>query len=682
MIQKMKSFKLAIFTITFAFAVFFSFVFGGFVVHAEDVNIMISYSPTEVKVGDTVNATVSINGDSLANYNIYLVYTTGILQNKLDEEESGSIPISGTGPNTFNFKFKVVGEGKASIATDGTEMYDSDGYLLSIAHAGANLVVGDTETDEDSIKIGKETYTLANEYVHIAEPEGFDLTSINYKDRDIYAYQPPNHKLKIVCLQNEEWEQKWFVYDEKTQTFSPFIEYNLEGVTYVVMNKPEDVKVPAGFEEANLTLDKIQLTAYKDNSDSGLYLVYAMNQAGYMGFYFYDVEESSFTRYSAVKALVDAATASDATQSGKEQVTEKNVVTENVTKTATPLIADDEDSSNNDEDDGLLSRDTYRNLLSMMIVLFVVMCVVVIILVVRNGYLQNQLYGDDDYYDEDDDYPSETTEDAKPEKRGDGFEEVKTAPEKPKISRNKGYAINEDTGEILLEEAMDNNAGVNVPPAEDKKTSKIEMAMESKPFGIDSAFDVADPENAPEGENVYVEREKDKVNIDDEHIKDSRENVKKKVEQVEAEKAEAERKEAERRIVEKATREKLAAEKAAKEKANSQKANAQKASSQDANSQGTNAQKAGSQEANSQNSNIKNNNSDNTNIMDASDDDASGKNKKNNKRKRKYKKHYKNNKNQDNSENKNNVSASENTAGKNKESKKVVLPGQGNKEEE
>ena len=287
-----------------------------------------------------------------------------------------------------------------------------------------------------------------------------------------------------------------------------------------------------------------------------------------------------------------------------------------------------------------------------------------------------------DYYDEDDDYPSETTEDTKPEKRGDGFEEVKTAPEKPKISRNKGYAINEDTGEILLEEAMDNNAGVNVPPAEDKKTSKIEKAMESKPFGIDSAFDVADPENAPEGENVYVEREKDKVNIDDEHIKDSRENVKKKVEQVEAEKAEAERKEAERRIVEKATREKLAAEKAAKEKANSQKANAQKASSQDANSQGTNAQKAGSQEANSQNSNIKNNNSDNTNIMDASDDDASGKNKKNNKRKRKYKKHYKNNKNQDNSENKNNVSASENTVGKNKESKKVVLPGQGNKEEE
>ena len=28
-----------------------------------------------------------------------------------------------------------------------------------------------------------------------------------------------------------------------------------------------------------------------------------------------------------------------------------------------------------------------------------------------------------------------------------------------KVSRNKGYAVNEDTGEILLEEAADNNSG-------------------------------------------------------------------------------------------------------------------------------------------------------------------------------------------------------------------------------
>ena len=54
---------------------------------------------------------------------------------------------------------------------------------------------------------------------------------------------------------------------------------------------------------------------------------------------------------------------------------------------------------------------------------------------------------------------------------------------------------------------MDNNAGVNVPPAEDVKDNSIEKAMQSRPFGVDSAFDVVAPEDAPEGENVYVEPE-------------------------------------------------------------------------------------------------------------------------------------------------------------------------------
>ena len=54
---------------------------------------------------------------------------------------------------------------------------------------------------------------------------------------------------------------------------------------------------------------------------------------------------------------------------------------------------------------------------------------------------------------------------------------------------------------------MDNNAGVNVPPAEDVEDNSIEKAMQSRPFGVDSAFDVVAPEDAPQGENVYVEPE-------------------------------------------------------------------------------------------------------------------------------------------------------------------------------
>jgi hypothetical protein len=146
---------------------------------------------------------------------------------------------------------------------------------------------------------------------------------------------------------------------------------------------------------------------------------------------------------------------------------------------------------------------------------------------IRNGMLQNQLYGDDE---DDDFYDDEIVDKPKKEKKKKeskkGFfdsldeeeKDTKNQDSKDSDSKDKedinvktgksnSYAVNEDTGEILLEEAMDNNAGVNVPPAEDVEDNSIEKAMQSRPFGVDSAFDVVAPEDAPEGENVYVEPE-------------------------------------------------------------------------------------------------------------------------------------------------------------------------------
>ena len=250
-----------------------------------------------------------------------------------------------------------------------------------------------------------------------------------------------------------------------------------------------------------------------------MYLVYALNQTGIEGLYYFDSNEGNLTRYDAVKAIVDAATATNAASIKEEATTE--------THYATPLIADKEEPKSTEEEDGLLSRDALKKLLIMMIVLFTIMCIVVIILMIRNGMLQNQLYGDDeddDFYD--DDIVDKPKKEKKKKESKKGFfdsldeEEKDTKNQDSKDSDSKdnedinvktgksnSYAVNEDTGEILLEEAMDNNAGVNVPPAEDVEDNSIEKAMQSRPFGVDSAFDVVAPEDAPEGENVYVEPE-------------------------------------------------------------------------------------------------------------------------------------------------------------------------------
>ena len=479
-------------------------IFGKIDSYAEDVSIVLAIWPTDVQVGDAVTATVTITGESLGEFDIFLEFPSDILQ-YTDGDSSGTIEIMGSGTKTLTYSFKAIANGEGKIQTSGYKIYDVNGTQLSVVHAGGNILVGETASTEDTIKIGNDTYTLVNDRRLPTPPEGYTISSVTYNDKEIYAYQSPTQNIKVVCLQNDEWEQKWFIYDEKKKEFSPFVEYSLDGVKYVIINKPDDVEIPEWYSETSLTLSDCQLVAYTDNSNSGLYLVYALNSTGKAGLYFFDTDEGSIIRYDAIETLVDY----ELSQNTEEQVANETSGDAEAEKTiATPLIPQTEAPA--EEDEGFFTKSILKKLLYMMVILFIIMCVVVIILIIRNGMLQSQLYGED-YDDEDDDIVEKARKDA--QKTAD--EESKDESSDPmtqnqiKTGKSNSYDVNEDTGEILLVEAADNNSGVNVPPAEDNDSDKIEKAMAERPYGYDSAFDVVSVDEAPEGEHVYREPEPD-----------------------------------------------------------------------------------------------------------------------------------------------------------------------------
>ncbi len=478
--------------------------FGKIDSYAEDVSIVLAIWPTDVQVGDAVTATVTITGESLGEFDIFLEFPSDILQ-YTDGDSSGTIEIMGSGTKTLTYNFKAIANGEGKIQTSGYKIYDVNGTQLSVVHAGGNIMVGETASTEDTIKIGNDTYTLVNDRRLPTPPEGYTISSVTYNDKEIYAYQSPTQNIKVVCLQNDEWEQKWFIYDEKKKEFSPFVEYSLDGTKYVIINKPDDVEIPEWYSQTSLTLSDCQLVAYTDNSDSGLYLVYALNSTGKAGLYFFDTDEGSIIRYDAIETLVDY----ELSQNTDEQIANETSGDAEVEKTiATPLIPQTEAPA--EEDEGFFTKSILKKLLYMMVILFIIMCVVVIILIIRNGMLQSQLYGED-YDDEDDDIVEKARKDA--QKTAD--EESKDESSDPmtqnqiKTGKSNSYDVNEDTGEILLVEAADNNSGVNVPPAEDNDPDKIEKAMAERPYGYDSAFDVVSVDEAPEGEHVYREPEPD-----------------------------------------------------------------------------------------------------------------------------------------------------------------------------
>lgn len=187
--------------------------------------------------------------------------------------------------------------------------------------------VGTPYTEIDGVRYGFIDYEDGLE-----PPEGFELSTLKYEKWQVLSYKAPNNLLHIVPLipeeidedSEEEVEYEWYMYLEDKNCFVKYQEYTSRYNRYVVMDVPEGVVVPEGYEEADITINGNKVNAYKPNveffkdydANMKLYLVYAMNIEGEAGFYNYDLQEDTFFRYvplTVVKEVIVEATPTDAT---------------------------------------------------------------------------------------------------------------------------------------------------------------------------------------------------------------------------------------------------------------------------------------------------------------------------------------------------------------------------------
>ncbi len=176
--------------------------------------------------------------------------------------------------------------------------------------------VGTPFTEVDGVK-----YRFIDYEDGLEQPEGFEKSTLKYEKWEVMAFEAPNKLFKIVPIVEEEAEDEeygWFIYDEETNSFSPYKEYSSKYVRYVIKNTPSAVTVPEGFTETEITIDSQKIKAYQSANiaDKKLYLVYAMNVSGGEGFYLFDMSEGSFMRYVPMiveKEIIVEATPTEAT---------------------------------------------------------------------------------------------------------------------------------------------------------------------------------------------------------------------------------------------------------------------------------------------------------------------------------------------------------------------------------
>ena len=498
---------------------------------AEGVNVFISLSSMEVKKGETVTVTVHVSGDDFSSVSLNLSYPAGILEYSGGQMTggNGTLKASFTGAGSLSASFKAKAEGSARVSTNGGSATDADGNTMTIAHAGVTIEVlpgqgGTTETKVTTEKASDGTTEKASDdasteeadteepgelpdgIVKVENPEevplGYTETTAEYKNREIPAYESPNKVIKIVARADQDGNISWYQLKTSTGELIPYVEYSASASRYILLDKPSNVQPPEGFTEGTYDFGHGEVPVYRSEDLKDVVLVYCVSLQGVEGFYYYDTIEGSFFRYVQLK---------------QEKVEEAS--TEKTTEKVTEALPEPTERKTK-EDEGIFTRDNLIKMLIGAVGLFLVMAVLAIILMVKNAKLQGipqeedaeeespirrivrngEEYGEDPSDEEDEEYGEMT------EGSGDGTEDRKedSAPDGTAAGKSE---VTGETIEIILEAAEDNNQSVHVPPAEDPEKTTLEDALKTRPYGIDSAFDVVNPEQVDKTEESHVKSE-------------------------------------------------------------------------------------------------------------------------------------------------------------------------------
>lgn len=318
--------------ITMAFVLLIPFLGG--TVYASTGTISLS-DPT-VKVGEDVSVTVKVTAtgsEVIQSVNMNLSYDASALEFKSDSQatgENGTIQLSGEADSsikTYTLNFKSLKNSTSNIKVTNYEIIDNNANTMELSKVGTSTVTitGDNQAEDETLEVttqeaSTQTVESQNEENKIVSPpkkdvevkiagtpfyvckipqdlipEGFEYIGYNYQGVAVDALKKDNFILFYLNQVGEE-PYVFYVYDPNTEGFSIYAPVN-SSLNYTVVSLEEDVTLPDGFTETEVSVGGVAVTAWQSTMNSEYYLLYLMNSEGSKGLYLYDVVEKTVQRY-------------------------------------------------------------------------------------------------------------------------------------------------------------------------------------------------------------------------------------------------------------------------------------------------------------------------------------------------------------------------------------------------
>lgn len=296
----------------------------------------ISLSDPTAKVGESISVTVKVTAtgsETIKSVDMNLTYDQSALEFESGTQatgENGTVQLSGAADSaikTYTLNFKALKGSTSSIKITDYDIKDSNDSAVEMSKVGSSTVTisGDESSDTESETLDvttQETQTtdtqtdenkivtppkkdveveIAGTAFYVCKipqdviPEGFEYIGYMYQGVAVDALKKDSIILFYLNQMGEE-PIVLYVYDDETQGFSVYAPVN-PTLNYAVVSLDEDVTIPEGFTETEVSVGGVAVDAWQSGTNSEYYLLYLINSEGSKNFYLYDIVEKTVQRY-------------------------------------------------------------------------------------------------------------------------------------------------------------------------------------------------------------------------------------------------------------------------------------------------------------------------------------------------------------------------------------------------
>ena len=289
--------------------VLMAFVISHTAYAASSATFGVTVPSTSVGIGDTVEITVQLSPgkENISDYSYTINYDPALLEavSGGTVEDEGSISYSGSSGSeesmTATFTFTALASGTASIETRAADVISTSGESIDMTPAYNSINISDAVSTSSQADTSSESETETD------ETETGNITTVITSDTE---------QTETVTLSQDTADEPPAVdaannsdsgFEDSTQTVSDYVvSLHSSNNTYYILNKPASVDTPSSYLPVKIKINDTDVKAYMKGTGSSTVLLYAADENGNQGWYFFNTDEGTFMNASDIIGQSDS----------------------------------------------------------------------------------------------------------------------------------------------------------------------------------------------------------------------------------------------------------------------------------------------------------------------------------------------------------------------------------------